>query len=75
VDNKVQYEVVKGIIEDCKGKGYDIVTGGETEGVNKGKGFWLPPTIVARPPEESLLVQEEQFGEFFVPPPQFFSAN
>ncbi|KAK4032574.1 Aldehyde/histidinol dehydrogenase [Parachaetomium inaequale] len=61
VDNRVQYEVVKGIIEDCKSKGYEIVTGGETEGV-KEKGYWLPPTIVARPPEESLLVQEEQFG-------------
>jgi acyl-CoA reductase-like NAD-dependent aldehyde dehydrogenase len=62
VDNRVQYEVVKGIIEDCKNKGYNIVTGGKTEEV-KGKGFWLPPTIVSRPPEESLLVQEEQFGQ------------
>ncbi|EAQ86824.1 aldehyde dehydrogenase [Chaetomium globosum CBS 148.51] len=61
VDNRVQYEVVKGIIEDCRNKGYKIVTGGKTEEV-KGKGFWLPPTIVSRPPEESLLVQEEQFG-------------
>jgi acyl-CoA reductase-like NAD-dependent aldehyde dehydrogenase len=66
VDNRVQYEVVKGIIEDCKNKGYKIVTGGKTEEV-KGKGFWLPPTIVSRPPEESLLVQEEQFGRS--PPP------
>lgn len=63
VDNRVQFEVVKGIIEDCKRKGYDIVTGGKTEGVRE-KGYWLPPTIVSRPPEESVLVQEEQFGEF-----------
>ncbi|KAK4157663.1 aldehyde dehydrogenase [Chaetomidium leptoderma] len=63
VDNRVQYEVVKVIIEDCRSKGYDIVTGGKTEGVVGGKkGFWLPPTIVSRPPEESVLVQEEQFG-------------
>jgi acyl-CoA reductase-like NAD-dependent aldehyde dehydrogenase len=63
VDNQMQYDIVKGIIEDCKQKGYEIVTGGATE---KGarKGFWLPPTIVSRPPEESVLVQEEQFGEF-----------
>lgn len=65
LDNKVQFDVVKGIIEDCKSKGYEIVTGGKTEGVT-GKGFWLPPTIVARPPEDSLLVQEEQFGEFAI---------
>ncbi|KAK4141163.1 aldehyde dehydrogenase [Dichotomopilus funicola] len=64
LDNKVQYEVVKGIVEDCKAKGYDIVTGGQTDRreQGKGKGFWLPPTIVSRPPEESVLVQEEQFG-------------
>ncbi|KAK3297839.1 aldehyde dehydrogenase [Chaetomium fimeti] len=62
VDNRVQYEVVKGIIEDCRSKGYKIVTGGKTEEVKDKKGFWLSPTIVSRPPEESLLVQEEQFG-------------
>lgn len=61
VDNKVQFDVVKGIVEDCKNKGYDIVLGGKTEGL--GKGFWLPPTIVSKPPEDSVLVQEEQFGE------------
>ncbi|KAK4461771.1 aldehyde dehydrogenase [Cladorrhinum samala] len=61
VDNRMQYDVVRGIIEDCKRNGYNIVTGGETEGVT-GKGFWLPPTIVSRPPEDSVLVQEEQFG-------------
>ncbi|KAL2135923.1 hypothetical protein VTI74DRAFT_6306 [Chaetomium olivicolor] len=61
VDNRAQFEGVKGIIEDCKSKGYEIVTGGKTEGVC-GKGFWLPPTIVAKPPEECRLVQEEQFG-------------
>ena len=64
VDNRVQYEVVKGIVEDCKNKGYDVVLGGQTEGV-RDKGFWLPPTIVSRPPEDSLLVREEQFGAFF----------
>ncbi|KAJ4306771.1 hypothetical protein N0V88_000138 [Collariella sp. IMI 366227] len=30
--NRAQYEVVKGIIEDCKEKGYEIVAGGRTEG-------------------------------------------
>ncbi|KAL2155445.1 hypothetical protein VTH82DRAFT_187 [Thermothelomyces myriococcoides] len=61
LDNKAQYEVVKGFFEECKSKGYNVVTGGQTEKV-KPKGFWLPPTIVSRPPEESRLVQEEQFG-------------
>lgn len=63
VDNKLQFEIVKGIIEDCKRRGFDIRTGGKTVDVAKsGKGFWLEPTIVSRPEEGSLLVQEEQFG-------------
>ncbi|KAK1836123.1 Aldehyde/histidinol dehydrogenase [Podospora conica] len=62
VDNKVQFEVVKGIVEDCKAKGFDIVTGGGV-GVGKGgRGYWIEPTIVRKPEEGSLLVQEEQFG-------------
>ncbi|KAL2263712.1 hypothetical protein VTK26DRAFT_5468 [Humicola hyalothermophila] len=63
VSNKVQYEVVKGILEDCKRNGHKIATGGKTQGLTaNGKGFWMEPTIVANPPEDSLLVQEEQFG-------------
>lgn len=61
VDNKMQFEAVKSIIEDCKKNGYNIVTGGQTAQV-KPKGFWLPPTIVSKPPEDSWLVKEEQFG-------------
>lgn len=64
LSNKVQFDTVKGIFEDCKKNGYKIVTGGlEAKGV-PGKGFWLPPTVVDRPPEDCYLVKEEQFGEF-----------
>jgi len=65
VDNKMQFEVVKGIIEDCRKNGYNIVTGGKTQTASKnGKGFWLEPTIVSKPPDDSWLVKEEQFGRF-----------
>jgi acyl-CoA reductase-like NAD-dependent aldehyde dehydrogenase len=62
VSNRMQFEAVKRIIEDCKRNGHKIVMGGGTEAVVAGKGFWLPPTIVSNPPEDSVLVQEEQFG-------------
>ncbi|KAK4189853.1 aldehyde dehydrogenase [Podospora australis] len=76
VDNKMQFDNVKSIVEDCHKNGYDIVTGGKTTGVTStGKGFWLPPTIVSRPPESSRLVQEEQFGKSdFCYPPQYERA-
>ncbi|KAK4453739.1 aldehyde dehydrogenase [Podospora aff. communis PSN243] len=63
LDNKMQFDVVKGIIEDCRTNGYNIVKGGSTATASKtGKGFWLEPTIVSKPPEDSWLVKEEQFG-------------
>ncbi|KAK0626811.1 aldehyde dehydrogenase domain-containing protein [Immersiella caudata] len=63
LDNKMQFEVVKGIIEDCRKNGYNIVKGGRTTTASStGKGFWLEPTIVSKPPEDSWLVKEEQFG-------------
>ncbi|KAI0008437.1 aldehyde dehydrogenase [Xylariaceae sp. FL0662B] len=60
LSNKVNYERVKGFIEDCKRNNYKFITGGEIE--TGKKGYWIPPTIVAKPPEDSLLVREEQFG-------------
>lgn len=61
LSNRVNYERALGIIEDCKKNGYKIVTGGDVR--PKGKGFWIPPTIVAKPPDDALLVREEQFGK------------
>ncbi|KAI1381644.1 aldehyde dehydrogenase [Hypoxylon crocopeplum] len=60
LSNKVNFERAVGFIEDCKKNGYKIVTGGEVR--PSGKGFWIPPTIVSKPPEDALLVREEQFA-------------
>ena len=61
VSNQLQFDVVKNILEDAKTAGGKIVAGGQ---VREGKGFWVEPTVVAKPPEDSLLVKEEQFGEY-----------
>ncbi|KEZ46071.1 putative Aldehyde dehydrogenase [Scedosporium apiospermum] len=58
MSNKAQFDIVKNIIDDCKKNNYNIVEGGNV----RDKGFWIEPTVVAKPPEDSLLVQEEQFG-------------
>ncbi|CAI4217181.1 unnamed protein product [Parascedosporium putredinis] len=58
LSNKPQFETVKGIVEDCKKNNYNIVAGGNASE----KGYWIEPTVVSKPPEDSLLVQEEQFG-------------
>lgn len=59
VSNKLQFDVVRGILNDCMLNQYNIVAGGE---IPEGKGYWMTPTVVAKPPENSVIVQEEQFG-------------
>ncbi|HTX24384.1 MAG TPA: aldehyde dehydrogenase family protein [Steroidobacteraceae bacterium] len=59
IQNAAQYERVIGILEDTRRSGARILAGGE---VPAGRGYFLPPTIVADIDEDSRLVQEEQFG-------------
>ena len=58
LQNKVQFEKVKGYVEEARARG-KIIAGGIP---HKGKGFFVRPTIVRDIPEDSKLVQEEQFG-------------
>ena len=66
ISNKVNYDRILGILDDCKKNGHNIVAGGD---VPKGKGFWVTPTIVSKPPEDSFLVSEEQFGKSCITEP------
>jgi aldehyde dehydrogenase (NAD+) len=59
INNQPQYERVLGLIEDSKDKGYTILTGGEA---SDAPGYFIPVTIIDNPPENSRIVQEEQFG-------------
>ncbi|WP_176593100.1 aldehyde dehydrogenase family protein [Sphingobium sp. EM0848] len=60
VQNKLQFDRVVEIIEDCKDNGFRFLTGGEVS--QDGPGYFIPVTIVDNPPEESRVVQEEAFG-------------
>ncbi|KAK8129317.1 hypothetical protein PG999_001697 [Apiospora kogelbergensis] len=60
LSNRPNFERCRGFVEDCRDKGYEVITVGEEQ--EGKKGFWIPPTIVANPPEDSLVVREEQFG-------------
>jgi aldehyde dehydrogenase (NAD+) len=59
VNNKAQYDRLRDLIADSKEQGYRFAIGGEP---TDGKGYFLPVTIVDNPPEDSRIVQEEQFG-------------
>jgi len=58
IQNKPQYDRVKGLLADCEAKGYRLLQGDAPNG----DGFFVPVTLVDNPPEDSRIVQEEQFG-------------
>jgi acyl-CoA reductase-like NAD-dependent aldehyde dehydrogenase len=58
LQNKAQFEKVKGFLEDAKRNGR-IVAGGE---VIDRKGYFIQPTIVRDIGDDARLVREEQFG-------------
>lgn len=59
VQNEMQYEKVKDIFEDTQSKGYKFALGGPVE---PSAGFFIQPTIIDNPPEDSRIVQDEPFG-------------
>ncbi|KAB8446257.1 hypothetical protein FH972_025238 [Carpinus fangiana] len=60
IQNEMQYEKVKGFFSDSKAKGYKFAAG--EPDVQKSNGFFIQPTIVDNPPNDSLIIQEEPFG-------------
>ncbi|KAJ4333681.1 hypothetical protein N0V87_007437 [Didymella glomerata] len=60
VQNKMQYDRVKGFFEDSKSKGYKFAVG--EPDVQTGKGYFIQPTIIDNPPNDSRIIQEEPFG-------------
>jgi aldehyde dehydrogenase (NAD+) len=59
INNEAQYRRVLELIADARDKGYKFLVGGETSEV---PGYFIPVTILDNPPEDSRIVQEEQFG-------------
>jgi acyl-CoA reductase-like NAD-dependent aldehyde dehydrogenase len=58
VQNRMQFEKVRAIIEDARKQGH-VIAGGEP---HQGPGFFIHPTIVSGLPDSARLVCEEQFG-------------
>ncbi|SDG23461.1 aldehyde dehydrogenase family protein [Dyella sp. 333MFSha] len=60
VQNKMQFDKVVTFLDDIKANGQKIVLGGEID-PNR-PGYFIPVTVVDNPPEDSKIVQEEQFA-------------
>lgn len=59
INNRPQYERVLDLIRDAKEQGYTFLIGGKKSNM---PGYFIPVTILDNPPEDSRIVQEEQFG-------------
>jgi acyl-CoA reductase-like NAD-dependent aldehyde dehydrogenase len=58
IQNKAQFEKVKGFLEDARKNG-KVVAGGKAL---EREGYFVQPTIVRDIPDDARLVREEQFG-------------
>ncbi len=59
VQNRLQFERVKRLVDGARAQGLNFLTGGV---VPEGPGYFVPVTIVDNPPDDADVVQEEAFG-------------
>ncbi|ASJ73445.1 aldehyde dehydrogenase family protein [Granulosicoccus antarcticus] len=59
IHNKAQFESLTGMLDTAKAEGLVLIQPSE---IPSGKGYFLAPTLVDNPPEDSQIMQEEQFG-------------
>lgn len=65
IANGPQYERVKNLLEDIQKNNFKIAAGSTAPHTSSGKGYFITPTIVDNPPENSRIVQEEPFAPVF----------
>ncbi|RGP73566.1 aldehyde dehydrogenase nad+ [Fusarium longipes] len=61
VQNEMQYNRVKTFFEDIEKQGWKVATGGRFDPEPK-NGYYITPTVIDNPPEDSRIVVEEPFG-------------
>ncbi|GLI79541.1 hypothetical protein PoHVEF18_007878 [Penicillium ochrochloron] len=63
VQNKAQYTRVQSFLDNISKNSYTIVAGGNCENETRpGPGYFVTPTIIDNPPDDSMVVTEEPFG-------------
>ncbi|MGA5508131.1 aldehyde dehydrogenase family protein [Streptomyces umbrinus] len=63
VQNRPQYDRILSLLDDSRAHGHNFAIGGPSQGHGQDRpGYFVPLTLVDNPPEDSRIVQEEQFG-------------
>lgn len=61
LQNEMQYKRVTSFFEDIKTEGWKVAVGGE---IKSSEGYFISPTIIDQPPDDSRIVVEEPFGNY-----------
>ncbi|KAF5517316.1 putative aldehyde dehydrogenase FUS7 [Colletotrichum aenigma] len=64
VQNQMQFERVKDLLKDIEEQKHKLAAG-STAPASNGKGYFITPTMVDNPPDNSRIVVEEPFGPVF----------
>ena len=59
LQNRMQYEKVRDLLDDSRAQGHKFLLGGE---VPDQPGYFIPVTLIDNPPEDARCVTEEAFG-------------
>jgi acyl-CoA reductase-like NAD-dependent aldehyde dehydrogenase len=59
LQNSMQYERVQGFFADIEKEKWNVAVGGKNTNT---KGYFITPTIIDNPKEDSRIVVEEPFG-------------
>ena len=66
LQNSMQFEKVKDMYSEIEKQGWKTALGGPQDrsqlGTACSKGYFMPPTLIDNPPEDSRIVVEEPFG-------------
>ncbi|CAK9780197.1 NAD-dependent aldehyde dehydrogenase [Cutaneotrichosporon oleaginosum] len=63
IQNAMQYGKVQEMFSQIKKEGWNAIVGGAPDARDvQPKGYFMHPTIIDNPPEDSRIVQEEPFG-------------
>ncbi|KAH6953358.1 aldehyde dehydrogenase domain-containing protein [Fusarium avenaceum] len=61
IQNQMQYNRVKTFFDDIEKQGWKVATGGSFNPAPK-DGYYITPTVIDNPPDNSRIVVEEPFG-------------
>lgn len=62
VQNSMQYSKLREMYGQISSEGWKVALGGELVSSEGQSGFFLQPTVIDNPPEDSRIVVDEQFG-------------